>query len=161
MTAPLVPGVFDEDDELFDRVRRLEESLEELHAFVAGARADLAAASPPGVADKLDIGDLDRWVREVLLPAYSRYVPRTGGAQRWCATWWRHPEAILRLDAVRRAGEALVPAGGTGPSLWWRDHVDHHLSVLLGPDGPFAGCSPIKHAPVEPLPAEPRPEDDE
>ena len=23
-------------------------------------------------------------------------------------------------------------------SVWWRDHADHHMAVLMDPDGPFA-----------------------
>jgi hypothetical protein len=36
----------------------------------------------------------------------------------------------------------LEPA--TGMSVWLRDHADHHMTVLLDPDGPFKGCSPEK-----------------
>ncbi len=27
-------------------------------------------------------------------------------------------------------------------SVWFRDHADHHMAVLLDADGPFKGCSP-------------------
>jgi hypothetical protein len=81
------------------------------------------------------------------LPAYGRFVPQTGGAARWCATWWRHAEAISRLDALHLAWNALAPQGGIALSVWWREHVDYHLTVLLSPDGPFASCSPSKHTP--------------
>ena len=25
-------------------------------------------------------------------------------------------------------------------SVWWRDHADHHMTMLMDPDGPFAGA---------------------
>lgn len=50
---------------------------------------------------------------------------------------WEH----LRLDAA------------TGTSVWFRDHADHHMAVLLSADGPFKGCKPTGHAErLEPLP---------
>ena len=30
------------------------------------------------------------------------------------------------------------PDAATGMSVWWRDHADHHMAVLMDPDGPFA-----------------------
>jgi hypothetical protein len=48
---------------------------------------------------------------------------------------------VLRLDA------------GTGLSVWWRDHADHHLTILLDADGPFKGCEDGHcDRPLEPLP---------
>lgn len=157
MTDPmtsLLPPVYRDLDggDLAARVERLEQELDELHAALTAApvAGDISGAGPLG---ETDLVDLDLWVRTVLLPAYCRYVPHTGGPMRWCASWWQHPEAVSRLDAVRRAGEVLLSQGGAYPSLWWREHVDHHLLMLLSPDGPFAGCSPAKHAPASPLPA--------
>lgn len=47
-------------------------------------------------------------------------------------------------------------------SLWWRDHADHHMGVLLSADGPFKGCKPVTggHAAnkLKVLPCEPPPE---
>ncbi|BAS08684.1 hypothetical protein AHiyo4_21060 [Arthrobacter sp. Hiyo4] len=31
-------------------------------------------------------------------------------------------------------------------SIWWRDHADHHMGVLLSADGPFKGCKPVSGA---------------
>ena len=30
-------------------------------------------------------------------------------------------------------------------SVWLRDHLDHHIAVLLSSDGPFKGCKPDQH----------------
>lgn len=163
MTTRLVPGEFGDDvPDLDERVEHLEQQLEELHAFLTAAEVDLdrsqaARAGSPDSSDELDLVELDEWVRTVLLPAYGRFVPQTGGAARWCATWWRHAEAISRLDALRLAWRALAPQGGIALSVWWREHVDHHLPVLLSPDGPFASCSPSRHTPTTALPADPFP----
>ncbi len=51
--------------------------------------------------------------------------------------WWMHPEAVARLDALWRAWEHLGNDPATGMSVWWRDHADHHMGVLMSPDGPF------------------------
>lgn len=29
----------------------------------------------------------------------------------------------------------------TGMSVWWRDHADHHMAVLMDPEGPFADAN--------------------
>ncbi|WP_221186477.1 DUF4913 domain-containing protein [Terracoccus luteus] len=39
-----------------------------------------------------------------------------------------------------RAWEALRLDPATGMSVWWRDHADHHMTVLFSPEGPFAGA---------------------
>lgn len=26
-------------------------------------------------------------------------------------------------------------------SVWWRDHADHHMAVLMDPDGPFSSAA--------------------
>ena len=55
---------------------------------------------------------------------------------------WEH----LRLDAA------------TGLSVWFRDHADHHMTILLDADGPFKGCDPThSDRPLEPLPHDPPP----
>jgi hypothetical protein len=30
-------------------------------------------------------------------------------------------------------------------SVWWRDHADHHMGVLLNPQGPFYNCDMKEH----------------
>jgi hypothetical protein len=78
------------------------------------------------------------WFEGWLRPMYRR---STHGDQRdWCAEWWEHEEAVSRLDALWRAWETLRLDPGTGLSVWWRDHADHHMAALLDPDGPFKQC---------------------
>lgn len=35
------------------------------------------------------------------------------------------------MEALWRAWEHLRLDGATGISVWWKDHADHHMSVLL------------------------------
>jgi hypothetical protein len=43
----------------------------------------------------------------------------------------------LPVEALWRAWEHLRLDGATGISVWWSDHADHHMNMLLNPDGPF------------------------
>ena len=98
-----------------------------------------------------------QFVSELLAPTYRRNLGAPG--LTWCPEWWRHAEAIARLDALWRAWEHLRLDGTTGLSVWYRDHADHHMRVLLDVDGPFKGCSPEKgHGErLDPLPLKPPP----
>lgn len=61
----------------------------------------------------------------------------------WCSDWWRHAEAVSRLESLWRAWEHLRLDPALGMSVWWRDHLDPHMGQLLDRDrGPFRGCSP-------------------
>ncbi|MEU5885186.1 DUF4913 domain-containing protein [Spirillospora sp. NPDC047279] len=82
------------------------------------------------------------WVTRHFIPMYRRTL---GGEFRWCAEWWRHSEAISRLTALWYSWEAMRLQGATGMALWYRDHLDHQLPVLLGPRGPFYQCTEIEH----------------
>lgn len=92
-------------------------------------------------APELFYANVAEFVGEKLAPTYRRHV-NPGGGITWCPQWWKHAEAISRLEALWRAWEFLRLEGATGMSVWWRDHADHHMSVLLSADGPFKGCSP-------------------
>lgn len=86
----------------------------------------------------------------------SRRSFNVQGGATWCPQWWKHAEAISRLEALWRAWEFLRLDGTTGMGVWWRDNTDHHMSVLLSTDGPFKGCTPDDgHRPkLAPLPCE-------
>ena len=85
-------------------------------------------------------GSLDEFVREFLILQYRREVSPKGDF-RWDPRWWMHPEAVARLDALWRAWEHFRNDGATGMSVWWRDHADHHMGVLLSAAGPFGKTS--------------------
>jgi hypothetical protein len=93
-------------------------------------------------APELYYPDVEVFVRELLAPTYRRSL--SANSLTWCPEWWRHAEAIARLEALWRAWEHLRLEPATGMSVWFRDHADHHMAVLLSADGPFKGCSPEK-----------------
>ena len=110
-------------------------------------------ADPPG----LYYLTLAEWVQEWLLPVYRRSV--LGHDRVWCPQWWRHAEAVARLESLWRAWEHLRQDPATGLSVWFRDHADHHMTVLLDADGPLKGCDGqhCEH-PLAQLPHDPPPE---
>ena len=110
--------------------------------------ADPAAAPAPGqdgAAPEPVYAEVEDWVTGQFLPVYVRPL---GGEYRWCAQWWQHAEAITRLTALWHAWELMRLQPGTGIAAWLRDHLDHHLPVLLSRSGPFAQCSESEH--IEP-----------
>lgn len=109
-------------------------------------------------------GNVEEWVRDYLLPGFPRPVGEVGLVRwHWCAQWWRHDEAVTRLTALWYGWEhARLEMTGM---LGWLRELDHHLPMLLGPDGPFRNCGPAtddgqaRHkmppvAAVEPAPAQ-------
>lgn len=111
---------------------------------------------PPEEAAQPYYGSSDEFFREYLRHLYAREIGGRGSGRVWRADWWRVPEAIARLDALWRSWEQLRLDGGTGSSVWWRDHADHHMAVLMDTDGPFKGSSDSCGR-GEPLPYTPPP----
>lgn len=105
--------------------------------------------------------NVDQFVASYLVHVLERRVASgpTPGIT-WCPRWWAHPEALSRLYALWRAWETLrITDPGTGMSIWWRDHLDPHLTALTSDAGPFSRCGPDKHRDPKPLPTEPAPAD--
>ena len=128
------------------------ERIEQL-AVQAAERQLAELADPPG----LYYLTLAEWVEEWLFPVYRRSI--LGHERVWCPQWWRHAEAVARLESLWRAWEHLRQDAATGLSVWFRDHADHHMTILLDADGPFKGCDG-QHSdrPLEQLPHDPPPE---
>ena len=93
---------------------------------------------PAGDDVRLYYGSVDEFVREYLRLAYRR--PINGRSRVWAAEWWRYDEAVIRLEALWRSWEELRQDASTGMSVWWRDHADHHMAMLMDPDGAFAAA---------------------
>lgn len=119
----------------------------------SSTQAEPSAATQPEPAAQFD--SCESWVTEWLLPTFTRDI--RGPNMTWCPQWQRHPEAVHRLSALWMAWEELTAKAGSGPSMWWVQHADHHLAVLLDERGPFHGCSVEGHRsnPVPQLPSEP------
>lgn len=117
----------------------------------AGGERDV---DPPG---RLAYPSLARWVGDYLAPTLRRERRQD---QAWCPQWWRHAEAISRLEALWRAWESLRQDGTVGMSVWWRDHADYHLRLLLdGREGPFTRCRGEHGGENPPLAVEEPPEE--
>lgn len=98
----------------------------------------------------------EEFLHEQLLPLYNRILDTKNG--KWCRQWFLHPEAVSRMDALWRAWEHLRLDPTTGMSVWWKDHADVHMAVLLSQKGPFHACSPTRHNAPEPFPCDIAPE---
>lgn len=103
------------------------------------ATPDGEAGADEGAEPELVFGNLADFVELQLLVSWSR--PINDKDTFWCPRWWCHAEAVQRLEALWRSWEALRQDPATGMSVWWRDHADHHLSVLTGASGPFRYCT--------------------
>ncbi|MCX4099218.1 DUF4913 domain-containing protein [Nocardia sp. alder85J] len=102
--------------------------------------------------------NVEAFVEKFLAVVYAREVVRARADTdiKWCPQWHDHPEAASRLGAMWRAWEHARLGKTSELSSWWRDHADHHMAVLMSPDGPFKNCSigKGKHAVLDPLPLE-------
>ncbi|MRH90544.1 DUF4913 domain-containing protein [Nocardia sp. SYP-A9097] len=82
------------------------------------------------------------FVENYLSLVYRRDV--TDSRRRvWCPEWWKHAEAMARLDGIWRAWEYLRRDGHTGLSVWFLDHADPQMRQLFDSEGPFKFCSPV------------------
>ncbi|QCU79696.1 DUF4913 domain-containing protein (plasmid) [Citricoccus sp. SGAir0253] len=122
--------------------------------------SDPEPTEPPAEEPTLYYGSVDEFVREYLRHVYRRAV--NGRSRVWAARWWEYDEAVIRLEGLWRAWEHLRLDPATGMSVWFRDHADPHMAVLMDPDGPFAAADPnteTNHARKgEPLPYQAAPE---
>jgi hypothetical protein len=108
-------------------------------------------------APPLVYGSVDEFVREYLREVYRRKID--GRSAYWAAEWWRYDEAVCRLEALWRAWEHLRHDPATGMSVWWRDHADHHMAILMSEAGPFGHLEDTndkddRRLPYTPPPAE-------
>lgn len=99
---------------------------------------------------ELFYGNVHEFVVDRFAYFFTRPAPGTG--QVWCPEWYRHAQALSRLDSIWRAWEHLRFDPAFGMSNWWVHHVDPNMRALLDPvTGPFARCAG-GHQPAEPLP---------
>ncbi|MCX4091163.1 DUF4913 domain-containing protein [Nocardia sp. alder85J] len=79
------------------------------------------------------------FVENYLIHIYQRQVTDTTDAV-WCPEWWKHTEAVIRLETLWRAWEYFRRNPRTGLSNWFLDHADRHMAKLFDPSGPFKYC---------------------
>lgn len=84
------------------------------------------------------------WVEEYLVYFYKR--PIVPSRMVWCPQWWKHIEAVIRLEALWRAWEAMRKQDAmTGLAKWTIELCDPTMDRLLDPDGTFKGCTDKHH----------------
>jgi hypothetical protein len=152
-TADGEPGSFDAGHDVGATGEQPSERLDRPDGKGAG---DGPQMEVNGELIELRFANLQTWVHEYLLALYRR--PLSGNGTTWCPEWWRHEEAIVRLDALWRSWEFMRLDPATGIANWLRD-CDYHMEVLLSADGPFRGCKPEQHSsrPLKALPGTPPP----
>lgn len=170
-----------EVNELRERVRGLDDilgqlgtvrgKLRELTATVEGhgAALDDIEELTRGLAEQaahahdtqqppIDIEQLARWVRNNVTELVERRV-KSDHAPHWCPQWWRHPEAVLKFEGLRRAWAELVPQEGLG-LINYVSYLDQTIGTLTADAGPFhtGMCSPkTGHGEVKTLGGDPPP----
>lgn len=120
----------------------------------APASHDAPAGDAPGdgAGRGLDMRRLVAWVGDNVAYLIERKTPQTSGAPYWCRSWWCHPEAIARLEAMRRCWVDAVSAQEGSAMAVYFEHLDHHLGVLCGESGPFSACTGGSHrVPARPM----------
>src|SRR2546421_9688492 len=104
--------------ELDARLARLEssyEALEEALALPSPTGAPVGAESSAASPEPL-YPNVEAWVAGWFAPTFARRL----GTTRWCAQWWLHAEAIVRLEALWRSWETLRLDPNLGMATWLR-----------------------------------------
>ena len=95
------------------------------------------------------------WVEQWFSVHYARSITGIG----WCARWFDHPEALLRLTAMWRSWETARRDDTKGIAGWLTSVADPLVKELFDPSGTFRYCSRGEHTKVpEALPLEVRSE---
>lgn len=100
-------------------------------------------ASDPGSAP-LDMRVLIPWVRDHIALLLERKIPQSQGRLRWCRSWWLHPEAIARFDALHRSWCEAVASQGNALVVYY-EHLDRQLATVMDEHGPFSACTGGEH----------------
>jgi len=124
-------------------------------AAIRQAMGGLRRSAPPQEGFVPRFPDLESWVHEFFVLTFGRNDERA----RWCARWWDHPEAVMRLDALWRTWEVASLDPVRGIADWISAYLDPNLAILLGPGGPFASCTAERHEPAPVLAVSPPPDD--
>ncbi len=167
MTAEPIPAS-PELSQVLRELQSLREEVETLAADLTGYDANTAhriteiadrlaiveqvapAVQPAAKAHAYRYQSLGEWVDEVFTRLASKH------RAKWCTDWEHHLEARTRLEVLWHSWESAMaaPVGGAPDwaalDEWLRLRLDHHATVLLDVDGPFAGC--IAHERCSPAP---------
>ncbi|PQP19017.1 DUF4913 domain-containing protein [Rhodococcus opacus] len=180
-SPPVDPGAAMEA--LLDRIADLEQRLagaderqemfaQALDAFegavTEAAAMDVSALLHPAGEEQstsepepLDMVRLYEWVQEHIGAWAQRKVLRSQGGSgglRWCPWWDLHPEAVTRLEALRKSWTGFVKLKDpTAMTIYYRDFFDRTMEALMNETGPFHACSPAGHGKGDFVPIAPPP----
>jgi hypothetical protein len=100
----------------------------------------------------LHYGNVNEFVTDRLVYFIPRPAP--GSGRVWCEEWYRHAQAVSRLDSIWRAWEHLRLDPALGMSNWWIHYADPNIRALMDPVvGPFGRCADGHHPDsTQPLP---------
>ncbi|MBN9757822.1 hypothetical protein Ae406Ps2_6251c [Pseudonocardia sp. Ae406_Ps2] len=104
---------------------------------------DAIEDAPPDTG--LDMRELVPWVRDHIAQLLERRLPQNKGRLRWCRSWWLHPEAIARFDALHRSWTEAIDASRGNALATYYDHLDRQLATLMDEHGPFSACEGGHH----------------
>jgi hypothetical protein len=114
--------------------------------------------APSEEGPELFYSSLPEFVEQFICYTYRRRISATGGGElRWHAKWWESAEATMRLNGLWRAFEQLRQDAALGLSVFFRDHLDYHMGVLMSDLGPFQGMESVTVETTDPLPCAPPP----
>ncbi|RZU12691.1 uncharacterized protein DUF4913 [Kribbella rubisoli] len=125
-----------------------------LRKAMDGLRYGSRREGAPASGFRPRFADLESWVHEFFVLTFGRCAEQG----RWCAQWWDHPEAVLRLDALWRSWEVASLDPIHGVADWIRNYLDPNLVQLCSDGGPFARCAEERHRPTPVLPVCPPPD---
>lgn len=81
---------------------------------------------------------LDVFVEQFILPNFAH--ENEGADTRWCQTWWRHTEAVTRLEVLWEAFEVARLEPAPAMSKWFIHDFDPHMRVMTDKAGVFHAC---------------------
>ncbi len=96
-----------------------------LRAMATAAQATSRRPATPPASLQPRFENLMAWAAGYFAPTFGR-LARSSAASAWCARWWEHPEAVLRLDALWCTWEVAAAEGGD-LSQWIRLNLDPNL----------------------------------
>jgi hypothetical protein len=102
-------------------------------------------ATPEAATELMYFNPIEFFV-DLIAPSYVRDV-NEGAQLAWCPECYKHPEALIRMETIWRAWEHLRMEPALGLSIWWLNHADPHMRVLMDIEGPFKKCAYDGHTP--------------
>lgn len=99
----------------------------------------------------LQFHSVTEFFTKVIAPVYRRKITFPANTITWCPWWWKHPEAVMRIDALWTAWEQLRSDPAMGMSTWFLNHADPNMAALLSTEGTFKSCTDQVHKPQTPL----------